>query len=193
MSTAQQRDLISVDDYLAGELVSKTKHEYLGGYVYAMAGAKVAQNVIAVNIVSGLRERLRGRKCRPYNSDMKIRIRLPTQPRFYYPDASVVCRSNPPDYSYQDEPILLVEVLSEDTRRTDEGEKKDAYLTISSLAVYMLVEQEAATVTVYRRTEQGFQREVYQGPEAVIALPELATKLPLAEIYEDVEFAPETE
>lgn len=59
--------------------------------------------------------------------------------------------------------------------------------------MYVLVEQELPAVTVYRQTEQGFLREVYKGSEAVIPLPELATELPLAEIYTDVEFAPETE
>jgi Uma2 family endonuclease len=193
MGTSHQSDLISVDDYLAGELVSKIKHEYLGGFVYAMAGARNLHNLIAVNVIASLRERLRGSKCRPYNSDTKIRVRLPLQTRFYYPDASVVCRSNPPDCSYQDEPVIVVEVVSRDTRRTDEGEKKDAYLTIPSLPVYLLVEQEMPAVTLYRRTEQGFQREVYKGPEAVVPLQEVATELPLAEIYEDVEFTPETE
>jgi Uma2 family endonuclease len=193
MSTARLRELVSVEDYLAGELVSQVKHEYLGGYVYAMPGAKVAHNVIAVNVVSALRYRLRGKKCRPYNSDMKIRVPSPLQTRFYYPDASVICRSNPPDYSYQDDPAVLVEVLSEVTRRTDEGEKKDAYLSLASLAAYLLVEQETPAMTLYRRTEQGFVREVSRGREAVILLPELQTELPLAEIYEDVEFIPDTE
>jgi Uma2 family endonuclease len=158
-----------------------------------MAGARNLHNLIAVNIIAGFRERLRGSKCRPYNSDTKIRVRLPLQTRFYYPDASVVCRSNPPDCSYQDEPVVVVEVVSRDTRRTDEGEKKDAYLTIPSLSVYLLVEQEMPAVTLYRRTEHGFEREVYGGPEAVIPLPELNTQLPLSDIYEDVEFTPETE
>ncbi len=193
MSTAHQQNLISVEDYLAGELVAKVKHEYLGGFVYAMAGARNVHNVIAVNVIAGLRERLRGSKCRPYNSDTKIRVRLPLQTRFYYPDASVVCRSNPPDCSYQDEPVVIVEVVSRGTRRTDEGEKKEAYLTIPSLSVYLLVEQEMPAVTLYRRAEQGFEREVYQGPEAAVPLPELAMELPLAEIFEDVEFTPETE
>jgi Uma2 family endonuclease len=51
--------------------------------------------------------------------------------------------------------------LSRKTRRIDEGEKKDAYLTIPSLSVYLLIEQELAAVTVYRRTEEGFTREVH--------------------------------
>ena len=65
----------------------------------------------------------------------KVRIQLPSQIRFYYPDVSVICRSNPPNDSFQDEPVLVVEVLSRKTRRIEEGEKKDAYLTIPSLSV----------------------------------------------------------
>jgi Uma2 family endonuclease len=106
---------------------------------------------------------LRGRGCRPYDSDTKLRVRLPTQVRFYYPDASVVCHPNPATDSYQDEPVVIVEVLPRRTRRIDEGEKKDAYLTIPSLSVYVLVEQEAALVVAHRRTNQGFVREVYSG------------------------------
>ena len=124
MTAAPKHDLISIDDYLAGELVSPVKHEYLGGYVYAIAGARTAHNMIAVNIVTSFRVRLRGNKCRPYNSDTKIRVRLPLQVQFCYPDASVVCEPNPQDDSYQDWPVVIVEVLSRRTRRIDEGEKK---------------------------------------------------------------------
>ena len=126
MSTARTLNLVSVQDYLAGELISPVKHEYLGGVVYAMAGARNAHNLIATNAVGALYARLRGKPCRPFNSDTKIRIRLPTQARFYYPDVSVVCRPNPQTDSFQDEPVVLFEVLSRRTRRVDEGEKKDA-------------------------------------------------------------------
>jgi Uma2 family endonuclease len=194
MSTAPKVQLVSVDEYLAGELISPVKHEYLGGVVYAMAGAGIAHNVIAVNIIGALYGRLRGRPCRPYNSDMKIRLHLTTQEvRFYYPDLSVVCRSNPRTDSFQDEPVVIVEVLSRSTRRTDVGEKKDAYLTIPSLNVYLLVEQETAAVVAYRRTEHGFVREVHEGMDAVVPLREIGLELPLADIYETVEFAPEAE
>ena len=193
MSAAKKLNLVSVREYLAGELISPVKHEYLGGVVYAMAGARNVHNVIAGNIFAALHARLRGRRCRPYNSDTKIRVRLPTQTRFYYPEVSVVCRPNPPTDSFQDEPAVLFEVLSRKTRRIDEGEKKDAYLTIASLNVYMLVEQDTPAVVVFRRTEQGFVREVYEGLDAVVPLSEIETELPLAEIYEDVAFVPEAD
>jgi len=188
MTAAKKLDLISIDDYLAGELVSTIKHEYLGGFVYAMAGARNAHNQIATNVLGSLHARLRGKRCRPYNSDTKIRVRLPTQLRFYYPDVSVTCHPNPPDDSFQDHPAMIVEVLSRRTRRIDEGEKKDAYLTIPSLCVYALVEQETAAIVAYRRTEQGF---VYEGRDAILPLPEIETELRLSEIYEGVELIPE--
>jgi Uma2 family endonuclease len=193
MSAAVKWNLVSVDEYLANELRSPIKHEYLGGVVYAMAGAQNVHNRIATNTVSSLNTRLRKRPCQAFNSDTKVRVRLPAQTRFYYPDAMVVGRPNSPEDSFQDEPAALFEVLSRSTRRTDEGEKKDAYLTIPSLAVYSLIEQAASTVIVFRRTDTGFVREVYTGLDAVIPLGEIGIDLPLAEIYERVEFRPEPE
>jgi Uma2 family endonuclease len=191
MSAARKLNLVSVEDYLAGELISPIKHEYLGGKVFAMAGARNLHNVIKLNTCTALQLRLRGRPCRPYDSDTKIRIQFPRHVRFYYPDGSVTCRPNPPTDSFQDEPAVIVEVLSKRTRRVDEGEKMDAYQTIPSLSVYVLIEQGMAAVVAYRRTKDGFVREVYEGLDAVLPLGEIGIDLPLAEIYETVKFAPE--
>jgi Uma2 family endonuclease len=182
-----------VEDYLADELISPVKHEYLGGVVYGRAGAGNAHNLIASNMLIVLGGRLRGQRRRAFNSDTKIRVRLPTHVRFYYADASVICRPNPQTDSFQDEPAALFEVLSRGTRRIDEGEKKDAYLTIPSLCVYVLVEQETPAAIVFRRTDHGFVREVYQGLDANIPLREIDIDLPLAEIYEAAQFVPEPE
>lgn len=190
MTAARRLNLVAVDDYLAGELTSPVKHEYLGGVLYAMAGAVNAHNAIASNTLVALGSRLRGGKCRPYNSDTKIRIRLPAHTRFYYPDASVVCRPNPPTDSFQDDPAVVVEVISESTRRIDEVEKREAYLTIGSLSALLLVEQDSPAVVVYQRREQGFVRETYEGLDVIIPLDEIGVRLPLQEIYEAVTFAP---
>lgn len=191
MSTAKKLNLVSVEDYLAAELIAPLKHEYVDGMVYAMAGARNAHNLITTNTIVALGVRLRGRKCRPYNSDTKIRIKQARRIRFYYPDISVTCRPNPQDDSFQDRPRVVFEVLSRKTRRIDEGEKKDAYLTIPSLGVYALVEQQTALVVVYRRTNGGFKREVYEGLDAVLPLGEIEIDLPLAEVYDGVDFIPE--
>lgn len=193
MTAAKKLQLISVEDYLEGELSSAIKHEFLGGVVYAMAGAKNLHNLIAGNIFARLHVRLSGKPCRPWNSDTKVHVRYPTYDKFYYPDASVVCEPNPEDDSYQDRPVVIFEVLSRKTRRIDEGEKKEAYLTIPSLQVYALVEQETAKIVAFRRTAAGFAGEVHEGLEAVLALTGIGIELPLAEIYADLQLVPEPE
>jgi len=193
MSTATKFNLVSVEDYLGAELISPIKHDYVDGSVYARPDTRNLHNIIVGNTLAALYARLRGRPCRPFNSDTKIRIHLSGHVRFYYPDVSVTCRPNPPNDSFQDEPAAIFEVLSRRTRRIDEGEKQYAYLTIPSLKVYVLIDQEMAAVVVFRRVGDSFAREVHQGMDAVVPLGEIGIELPLAEIYEGVEFVPETE
>jgi Uma2 family endonuclease len=193
MSEARKRTAISVEEYLAGESISQIKHEYLDGFVYAMAGANNRHNKIKVNILVSLQSGLRRKPCRAFDSDTKIRLRSADRTRFYYPDVSVVCRENADGESFQDEPVVIVEVLSKAARRLDEREKKEAYLSIPSLGVYLLVEQETAAVIAFRRGEDGFDCETYDGLEAFVPLPEIGVDLPLSDIYDAVEFFPETD
>jgi len=175
--------------YLADEVRSPARREYVGGVPYAMAGASNVHNMIAGNVFAALHARLRGRPCRPFNSGTLVRIRLQFELRFYYPDVSVTCRPNPQSDSFQDEPSMVVEVLSPETRRIDEGEKLLAYTAIPSLSVYAMVEPARAQVVVVRRTAAGFVREVHAGLSAVVKLPELGCELQLAEIYDGIEWS----
>lgn len=188
MTAAKELKLVSVEDYLANELASDVKHEYLGGYVHAMAGARTVHNRVSANWLVAVGSRLRDKPCEPFNSDMKVRVRLPTQTRFYYPDGMVVCEPNPADSTFQDRPVIVAEVVSEGTRRVDEHEKLEAYLTIATLSIYLLIETDQPRVVVHRRTDNGFATEAYEGLDAVIPLEAIQAELPLAELYERVEF-----
>lgn len=87
--------LLSIAEYLAAETTSQTKHEYLGGRVYAMSGASRNHNLIAGNIFALIRNHLRDTNCRAFISDMKIKIESQQLDIFYYPDIVVTC--NPQD------------------------------------------------------------------------------------------------
>lgn len=189
MSAAKKFELLSVENYLAGERVAKRKHEYSDGYVYAMAGGKNTHNRIGVAFVGLMHAKLRGHRCEAFNSDTKVRIRLATHTRFYYPDGMVVCEPNPPSDEFQDRPVIVAEVTSVSTRRTDEGEKRDAYLTIPTLSAYLLIEAERPRVVVHHRTPEGFAAQVYEGLETKVPLEAIGTELPLSELYERVDFA----
>ena len=189
MTAVKKIELISVDDYLAGELVSLVKHEYTGGYVYAMAGARNVHNTIAGAFFGALYAKLRGRPCQPFNSDTKVRVRLPTHTRFYYPDGMIICEPNPADDTFQDRPVVVAEVVSDATRRIDEGEKREAYLTIPTLSTYLLIETDRPRVVVHQRTDSGFVASLYEGMDAVIPLEAIDASLALADLYERVDFS----
>lgn len=192
MTALNQAELISVDEYLARELRSDIRHEYLGGYVYAMAGARNVHNVVASTVQGLLFTQLRGKPCQPFNSDTKVRVRMMMHTRFYYPDAMVVCEANSPDDSFQDHPVVIAEVVSEATRRIDEGEKREAYLTIPTLMAYLVIETDRPRVVVHLRTAHGgFSAEVHHGVDAVIPLDMIQARLSLSELYERVQFVAE--
>jgi Uma2 family endonuclease len=191
MTGLRQPHVVTIADYLAGEAGSGIKHEYVGGTVHAMAGATNRHNAIATSAILSIGNQLRGKPCQPFNGDTKIRIALPDHIRFYYPDAMVVCHPNQASDHFQDQPVVIIEVLSDSTRRTDLGEKRDAYLTIPSLKVLLLVDPDAPAVTVHRRkSEGGFTCEYHSGLASTLALPEIDASLALAELYERVDFPP---
>jgi Uma2 family endonuclease len=101
----------------------------------------------------------------------------------------VVCETNPPDDEFQDRPVVIAEVSSVSTRRTDENEKCDAYLSIPTLAAYLLIDTERPRVVVHHRTPEGFVAQVYDGLESKIPLDAIGTDLVLRELYERVDFA----
>jgi Uma2 family endonuclease len=188
MSGAESPLFISVEDYLAAEEKSEMRNEYVEGWVRAMSGASVRHNQVKFNCGYHLMRQLRGKRCRPFDSDMKLRLRRQGRTRFYYPDLQVICESNAPTEQFQDLPVLIIEVLSPSTRQYDLDEKLNAYLHIATLQYYIILEQHMPCAIVLRRTPQGFLRELYEGVEATIELPSLDCTLALREIYEGVEF-----
>jgi Uma2 family endonuclease len=108
---------ISVDDYLATEKVAERKREYVAGRIYEMPGATNNHNLIANDVSASLHAALRGKKCRLFNSDTKVRIQSDVETRFYYSDRLVVCEMNSGRETFQSNPTLIVEVLSRSTRR----------------------------------------------------------------------------
>jgi Uma2 family endonuclease len=188
MGPAEETNFVSVDDYLSAEEMAVTRSEYIDGWVRAMSGSTIRHNRVTLNCTSSLLAKLRAKPCQPHNSDTKLRIRRHTNSRFYYPDAQVVCDSNPATSVFQDNPVLIIEVLSPSTRAYDLDEKLTAYLTIPSLQCYVILEQHTPFAIVMRRTATGFLRETCEGTESTIDLPFIGCELSLCDIYEGVEF-----
>jgi len=185
---AASQGLLTVEEFLAAEPRYSEKHEYLGGMVYAMAGASTPHNVISTNLITALGSRLRGRRCQVFGPDMKLRLLLSGSTYFYYPDAMVVCGNAGIGASWCDEPSVIFEILSESTRSIDEREKRIAYLSLPSLDAYVRIEQERQEVVIEYREPEGWRREVLRG-DAILLLPTVEVEIPVTELYERLSVA----
>ncbi|MEW6210478.1 MAG: Uma2 family endonuclease [Acidobacteriota bacterium] len=185
MSAAIPLLTLTVDEYLESEKASPVRHEYLGGQVYAMAGASTAHNLIAGNVFSRLRAHTRGGPCRVFMSDMKLRIEAANA--FYYPDVFVTCDPEDTENYFKTRPCLIIEVISPTTAVIDRREKLLAYKRIESLREYVLISQEEISVEFYRLDRGGHWWVETLGAEDKLKLESADMEIAVKEIYEDVE------
>jgi len=174
---------ISVEDYLAGELKSEVRHEYIGGLVYAMAGASGEHNTICQNLLIALRSHLRGKPCQVFMESVKLKLRTAYEDIFYYPDLIVTCDPRDTERYYKAFPKVLIEVLSPDTERIDRREKFSSYIQIESWEEYILVAQDQMEVTVFRRASH-WRPEMANRPHHQLRIASLDFSLSLPAIYE---------
>ena len=145
----------TIEEYLALEASTREKHEYLDGEVFDMGGASEAHNVIVGNAVGELRQQLKGKPCRVYPSDLRVKM-SPTG-LYTYPDVIVVCGK--PELEQPGDTLLnpnvIVEVLSESSEAYDRGKKFEQYRSLASLTDYLLVAQDKPLVEHYSRQAEG--------------------------------------
>jgi Uma2 family endonuclease len=145
---------VSIEEYLEMENAAIEKHEYYKGEIFAMSGAKVSHVVVTTNFLGILTQKLKGKSCRPYNSDLRIHIEANTL--FTYPDISIVCGDiitfNNDNWNVLN-PSVIIEVLSLSTKNYDRGEKFKLYRDIPTLREYILVDSESIHLEIFRINE----------------------------------------
>lgn len=182
MSAVIQSTPLTVEDYLKQELTSEIKHEFIEGYVYAMAGAGQNHDRISGTIYRKMGNHLENSPCEPFTSDMKLKT---SAGNFRYPDCMVVCDKDDENEYYKTKPIILVEVLSRSTRKIDEKDKLMEYINIPTLQEYVLIEQDFVDITVLRRSENWLPRHYFLGDE--ITFESIVLTLSVEEIYHRVQ------
>lgn len=181
----------TLQEYLRKEEEALSKSEFYNGKIIPMAGAKSKHNLIAGNILSALKIKVKAlaTKYITLNSDQKIFI--PNKEVAVYPDALVI--SEKPEYfngrkDLITNPLLIVEVLSKSTRGYDMGEKFIHYRTIPSFKEYVLIEQDETKVEVwYRLKENTWEIQAFIGEDAEIQLRSIGVTVSMPDIYEDIE------
>lgn len=201
MALPESALLVTIEEYLASERRSEERHEYLDGFVYAMAGESEAHGLISTNLTISIGSKLRGGACRVFSKDMKVRSGpVPASPHatkgfFSYPDLVVVCGERQYHDLHQDvllNPTVVIEVLSDATRNFDRSEKFLRYRTwLPTLTDYLLVEQNRVLVEHHQRqSENVWQMTILERPDQTILISSINCPLAVAEIYEGVTFTP---
>ena len=191
--SSQPKPYLTSEEYLILEREAETKSEYYNGEIFAMAGASRVHSQVSANIIIALGTRLKGRPCIVYGSDMRVRV-TPTG-LYTYPDVVVVCGKARFEDKHTDtliNPQVLVEVVSPSTEAYDRGTKFAYYRTLESLTDYVLVSQDFLLIEHYtRQPDNRWLLTAYEGLEAVAVLSSIDCELPLAEVYDKVEWPAE--
>jgi Uma2 family endonuclease len=190
MTALPRRSTMSVEEYLQLDRSSiDTRYEYIDGHVIMMAGGTLDHATISANIISVLRNLLRGSPCRVFTTDARVRI---SETRYVYPDVSVSCDTQ--DRGRVDIvqfPRLVVEVLSPSTEATDRGRKLAYYRQCPTVQEYMLINYQYPSVELYRREKNTLWTYHVFEVDDDIELASLGVRFPVTAVYEDVVFPPE--
>ncbi|WP_174278659.1 Uma2 family endonuclease [Sphingomonas bacterium] len=174
---------ITADEFLNMDFGSDRKFELADGVIVGMVGGTEPHAWVQGNIYNWLRNRLRGSRCRPYNSDMAVQVG-DSQVRF--PDVSVHC-DQPPRLDLRSttalpDPTVVIEVLSPSTAAIDQGEKLAEYKAVPSIRTIAFVDPDAELCRTVERLENGWLDHLFSGRTGIV-IPALDLTIPHADVF----------
>lgn len=191
----------TIAEYLEMEDTSEVRHEFHNGNLKEMAGGILPHNAIKLRF-GGLLDKQLDEVNIPHmalNSDTKVRIEANN--RFVYPDITI--SDGTPEYYTSPNgavrrdtvinPLVVIEVLSEDTRAYDKGEKFELYCTVPSFREYVLIEPEtvwAKSLYLQDPANKLWRHEIITDRAAPLILHSLGLSLSLDEIYKALDKLP---
>ncbi len=185
MSIALKQTTLSEQEYLENEKSAYYKSEYLNGEIWAMAGASDNHVTLSMNLAFLLRQQLKGKSCRSYISDMKVKVASANA--YFYPDVFVSCNSNDKaqDY-YKEHPCFIAEVLSPSTEAYDRGDKFKYYQQLASLEEYWLIDAQKMSIDCFtRQNDKVWSLRSYSVADEIASIDGLNCKIQLVELYEE--------
>lgn len=192
--SALQKRYFTQEEYITLEVNCEYKSQYVAGEIYAMSGTQPWHCDVAFNIAGILHNGFRGRPCKAYFSEMRVRVQAGEL--WTYPDVAVLCGEPKFDKSHNPysllNPQVIFEVLSPSTEVFDRGDKFVRYKKLDSLTDYILVSAAQVLVEHHARQADGsWISRQYNQPPDVLPLASIDVEMPLAEIYERVQFPEE--
>ena len=191
IAKSQEKNRMTPEQYLEFERNSEIRHEYFEGEIYAMTGGSLNHNQISTNIVRELGNQLKNSPCRPFASDMRVKVN--ELEKYIYPDIVVACGNIEMEKVMGVEtllnPVVIIEILSKSTEAYDRGKKFTNYRLLPTFNEYLLVSQNFCQVEKYIRCDDGgWKYFSYEDMGQTFKIESIECELPLSEIYYRVEF-----
>jgi Uma2 family endonuclease len=165
--------------YFSFEEASELKHELINGNLYEMSGASIYHNKFERYLANFIEKLLKQDEFEVATEGYKVKT---PNGNFFYPDI-IIFNKNFKRY-YTDEPILLIEILSETTRKFDITDKFIQYQKIPTLQYYLCVEPELQMIIFYFKNENGeWLAESFTKDESIINLSTLNISFSVKEVY----------
>jgi Uma2 family endonuclease len=180
------RTPMTVEAFLAWEERQALRFEFDGFQPVAMVGVTLAHSTIQANLIMALGSRLRGGPCRVHGSDLKIRA----ADSIRYPDVFVRCGPASATATVVADPVVVCEILSPSTSTTDHSVKNAEYRATPSIRRYVMLEQSKQAATVFERQGDDWVGHLHIS-DIDLVMPEIGVSVPLAELYDGVDFPPE--
>jgi len=178
------RKPMTLAEFLEWEERQELRYEFDGVEPSAMTGGSLRHAAIQRNLAMAIGNRLRGKPCQFFGSDLKIQA---AESSSRYPDGTVLCSDLEPSLKIVRNPVVIFEVLSPSTAAKDRIVKAREYQATPSVKRYVMLEQERIGATILVRAEDGWSALILKDDD-ILAMPEIGLEIPLAEFYEGLAF-----
>jgi Uma2 family endonuclease len=173
------------EDFFAWEGQAEGRYEFDGVQPVEMNGVTVNHATISRNLDRLLDDALKGTACRAFGPQVGIAA---TAQAVRYPDAFVSAAAVAGTARMIADPVVVFEILSPTSGRTDRIVKLREYAGVASIRRYLILEPASVGATVLERQGAGqiWRTTSLMSPDKVLRLPELGIAFPLGAAYESV-------
>ena len=191
LAKVKLKTLSTPEDYLTFEREADTRHEFLDGEIYQMAGESLSHSRVCMNLAREVGNKLKGKRCEPLSPNMKVRTS--TASLFSYPDLTIVCGEPLFHDTKKDvliNPQVVFEVLSPSTAEYDRTTKFQRYrMGNETLTDYVLISQDKPFVEHFaKQADDNWIYRSYGAIDDILNLETIECELSLREIYDRIEF-----
>jgi len=177
----------TAEQFFAWAESQEGRYEFDGFQPVAMTGGTVNHGIIMRNLMFSLTGQLRGTSCQPLGPDVGVAT---VENAIRYPDALVTCSEITGTDRTVPGVVIIFEIVSPSSGRVDRIVKLREYASVPSIRRYVVIESVTSGVLVlHRQAGEDPWTALALTADDVLDLPEIDCQIPVADLYQDVDFA----